>query len=136
MVREAEDNAAEDKKRRELVEVKNQADNVLHTTEKTLAEFGDKVGDSERKAIENDVAALKAAAEGDDVAAIRSKIDALQQSSMKLGEAMYKAQQEAGAAEGDAGPSGQAGGAESKGADDVVDADFEEVDDQDRNKSA
>ena len=136
MVREAEDNAAEDKKRRELVEVKNQADNALHTTEKTLAEFGDKVGDSERKAIEDDVAALKAAVEGDDIATIRSKIDALQQSSMKLGEAMYKAQQEAGAAEAGAGSSEQPGGTESKGADDVVDADFEEVDDQDRNKSA
>jgi len=136
MVREAEDNAADDKKRRELVEVKNQADNALHTTEKTLAEFGDKVGDAERKAIEDDVAALKAAVEGDDIAAIRSKIDALQQSSMKLGEAMYKAQQEAGAAEDGAGSSEQAGGTESKGADDVVDADFEEVDDQDRNKSA
>ncbi len=136
MVREAEENAAEDKKRRELVEVKNQADNVLHTAEKTLAEFGDKVSAGERKAIEDDVAALKAAVEGDDVAAIRSKIDALQQSSMKLGEAMYKAQQEAAASEG-AGPSSeQSGGGNAKAADDVVDADFEEVDDQDRNKSA
>ena len=135
MVREAEENAADDKKRRELVEVKNQADTLLHTAEKTLAEFGDKVSAGERSKIEEDVAALKAAVEGDDVAAIRSKIDALQQSSMKLGEAMYKAQQEGEAAEGAAGASQEAGG-DAKGADDVVDADFEEVDDQDRNKSA
>ncbi|MEQ9136093.1 MAG: molecular chaperone DnaK [Thalassobaculum sp.] len=135
MVREAEENAADDKKRRELVEVKNQADTLLHTAEKTLAEFGDKVAAGERSKIEEDVAALKAAVEGDDVAAIRSKIDALQQSSMKLGEAMYKAQQEEASAEGGAGSSEEPGG-DAKGADDVVDADFEEVDDQDRNKSA
>jgi len=136
MVREAEENAADDKKRRELVEVRNQADNVLHSAEKSVAEFGDKVSAAERKKIEDDIAALKAAVGNDDVAAIKSKIDALQQSSMKLGEAMYKAQQDSAAAGGEGGPSSKPGGDAGKGADDVVDADFEEVDDQDRNKSA
>jgi len=136
MVREAEENAADDKKRRELVEVRNQADTLLHTAEKTLAEFGDKVSAGERQSIEDDITALKAAVEGDDVAAIRSKVDALQQSSMKLGEAMYKAQQESAEAEAGAGSAEEPAGGDGKGADDVVDADFEEVDDQDRNKSA
>ncbi|HEY9567771.1 MAG TPA: molecular chaperone DnaK [Thalassobaculum sp.] len=136
MVREAEENAADDKTRRELVEVRNQADNVLHSAEKSVAEFGDKVSAAERKAIEDDIAALKAALGNDDADAIRAKVDALQQSSMKLGEAMYKAQQEdAAAADGDSGGSAKAGD-DAKAADDVVDADFEEVDDQDRNKSA
>ena len=84
------------------------------------------------------MAALKAAIGGDDVAAIRAKLEALQQSSMRLGEAMYKAQQDGsgGAAEGGAAGETPGGYAKGKGADDVVDADFEEVDDQDRNKSA
>jgi len=136
MVREAEENAADDKKRRELVEVRNQADNALHSTEKTLAEFGDKVGDAERKKIEDDVVALKAAMENDDVSALRAKLEALQQSSMKLGEAMYKAQQESAASEPQAGDGGGEAGGDTRKADDVVDADFEEVDDRDRNKSA
>jgi molecular chaperone DnaK len=139
MVREAEENAGEDKKRRELVDVRNQADNILHTAEKTLSEFGEKVSDADRKTVEADIAALKAALEGDDAEAIRSKIDALQQSSMRVGEAMYKAaQQESEAASGapEGGAGAQAPGADAKSADDVVDADFEEVDDQDRNKSA
>ncbi len=135
MVREAEENSADDKKRRELVEVKNQADNVLHTAEKSLAEFGDKVPASDRKKIEDDITALKAAVGGDDVAAIRSKVEALQQSSMRLGEAMYKAQQDGAGGTTEAGAGDKPGG-DAKGADDVVDADFEEVDDQDRNKSA
>jgi len=135
MVREAQDNSADDKKRRELVEVKNQADNVLHTAEKSLAEFGDKVPASDRKKIEDDITALKAAVGGDDVATIRAKVEALQQSSMRLGEAMYKAQQEGAGGTAETGAGDKPGG-DTKGADDVVDADFEEVDDQDRNKSA
>ena len=92
----------------------------------------------DKAAIEADLEALKAAMEGDDVDAIKAKMEALQQTSMKLGEAMYKAQQEAGEA---AGPDGGADGGSSDAggeakSDDVVDADFEEVDDQDRNKSA
>jgi len=138
MVQEAEQNAEADKKRREGVEVKNQADNAVHAAEKTLADFGDKVSAEDKKAIEDDIAALKAALEGDDIEAIKAKMEALQQSSMKLGEAMYKAQQEAAGGEaggGDAGASADDAGS-AKSGDDVVDADFEEVDDQDRNKSA
>jgi molecular chaperone DnaK len=119
MVREAEANAAEDKKRKELVEANNQADALIHSTEKALAEFGDKVGETEKSAIEAAVADLKSAKGGEDVEAIKAKTQALAQASMKLGEAMYQAQ---------AGAPGE--GDESEAADDgVVDAEFEEVDD-------
>ena len=138
MVKEAEVHAADDKKKRELVETRNQADTLIHTAEKTLKESGDKVGEADKKAIEADIAALKAAKDSDDVAAMRQKLEALSQSSMKLGEAMYKAQQDAGAA-GAAGaaPGGEAPGAGAKAKPDdgkVVDADFEEVDDKKKNK--
>jgi len=138
MVQEAEANSESDKARREIVEVKNQADSALHGTEKMLADHGDKISEEDRREIDEQMAALKTAMEGDDAADIKAKMDALQQASMKLGEAMYKASQEAGpeAAAGDAGES--AGGNDgSASTDDVVDADFEEVDDQNRdNKSA
>ena len=81
------------------VEVTNQADSLIYATEKSLAEYGDKVPEEDKTAIENDVAALKTAMEGDDIEDITSKIEALSQSSMKLGEVMYKAQQEAEAGE-------------------------------------
>ncbi|MEQ8586544.1 MAG: molecular chaperone DnaK [Thalassobaculaceae bacterium] len=138
MIKDAESNAAEDKKRRELIEARNQADNAIHATEKTLADYGDKVDPADKAAVESDLAALKTAMEGEDVEDIQAKLQALQQSSMKLGEAMYKAQQEAGdAGASEAGAEGGAGEQSGSGnADDVVDADFEEVDDQDRNKSA
>ena len=124
MVKEAEAHAAEDKKRKETVEARNHADSLVHSTEKSLKEFGDKVDASLKADVERDVAALKAVMDGDDPAAIKAKTEALMQSSMKLGEAMYKAQEAAGgAAGGDAGP-GAAGGQDST----VVDADFEEVD--------
>ncbi len=137
MVQEAEAHAEEDKKRRELIEARNQADNAIHATEKTLADFGEKVSAEDKAAVEGDLEALKTAMEGDDVQEIQTKLQALQQSSMKLGEAMYKAQQDEAAAEApeaDAPSEGQAD--ETASTDDVVDADFEEVDDQDRNKSA
>ncbi|WP_193172403.1 molecular chaperone DnaK [Nisaea nitritireducens] len=140
MVQEAEANSESDKARRESVEVKNQADSAIHGTEKMLADHGDKISEEDRREIDEHMAALKTAMEGDDAADIKAKMDALQQASMKLGEAMYKASQEAGpdaaAAGGDAGDS--AGGDDGSAAsDDVVDADFEEVDDQNRdNKSA
>ena len=122
MVRDAEANAAADKARKELVEAKNHADALIHSTEKAMAEHGDKVGADEKGAIEAAIAELKSALEGEDVPSIQSKTQALAQASMKLGEAMYKAQQDgAGAAE-----DGDAGGASDDG---VVDAEFEEVDD-------
>ncbi|MBL6597622.1 MAG: molecular chaperone DnaK [Alphaproteobacteria bacterium] len=142
MVSEAEQNAEADKQRRELVEIKNQGEQAIHTTERTLADVGDKIGESERRETEALIAEVKEALEGEDGELIKTKVEALQQAAMKLGEALYKAQQEeASAADGpDMGDMGgdEAGpGAEKKDGDaDVVDADFEEVDDQDRNKSA
>ncbi|WP_395445153.1 molecular chaperone DnaK [Caulobacter sp. UC70_42] len=119
MVKEAEANKAADETKKKLVEAKNQGEAILHSTEKALAEHGDKVGAAEKTAIETGVTELKTALEGDDVEAIQAKTQALIQASMKLGEAMYASQQ--GSAEG-------ADGAEA--ADDgVVDAEFEEVDD-------
>jgi len=122
MVKDAEAHATEDKKRRELIEARNQADALIHSTEKALGEHGDKVGGDEKTAIEAAAAALKEAVKADDVDAIKEKTNTLAQASMKLGEAMYKAQQ---TGEGAAAPEGEA----PKADDNVVDADFEEVDD-------
>ncbi len=126
MVKEAEANAADDKKRREAVDARNHADALIHTTEKTLTELGDKVAAGDKTAIEAAVADLKGVLESGDADAIKAKTEALTQVSMKMGEAMYKNA-------GDAGMAGAAGGA-APGADDkaasegVVDADFVEVD--------
>jgi len=130
MVKEAESHAEEDKKRRELVEVRNQAEALVHSTDKMLKDFGDKVSAEDKAAVEAAVAELKTAAEGEDAEAIKQKVDAVAQASMKLGEAMYQASQ--GGA-GEAGPSAEAsGGPDEK----VVDVDFEEVKDDDSKKSA
>ncbi len=95
MVQEAESHAADDKKRRAMAEAKNQGDALIHSTEKALSEHGDKIDAGERTGIENAMAALKEALKGEDADDIQSKTQALAQASMKLGEAMYKAQQEA-----------------------------------------
>ena len=127
MVNEAEQHAEEDKKRRELVETRNHADALIHTTGKNLEEFGDKVSEDEKQAIENAVKDLREAVEGDDTEAIKGKTEALAQAAMKLGEAMYKASQEAEAADAeptDDGTPPPGGPTDST----VVDADFEEVD--------
>jgi molecular chaperone DnaK len=124
MVKDAEANAEADKKRRELVEARNQADALVHATEQQLSEHGDKIGETEKNAIETAVTELKEVKEGEDVEAINAKTQALAQAAMKLGEAAYQSEQQAG---GDAG--GEAEGDASSGAEDVVDAEFEEVDD-------
>ncbi|HWU56764.1 MAG TPA: molecular chaperone DnaK [Rhizomicrobium sp.] len=124
MVKDAESHAAEDKKRREAVEAKNQAEALIHSTEKAMGEHGDKVSAEEKTAIEAAIASLKDAVKSDDAEAIKEKTNTLAQASMKLGEAMYKAQQAEGAAADAA-----ADGAGNKPDDNVVDADFEEVDD-------
>lgn len=136
MVKDAEVHAAEDKKRKELVEAKNHAESMIHQTQKSLNELGAKVSEADKSTIEATIADLKAAMEGSDIEAIKSKTNTLAQSAMKLGEAMYKAQ-EAGSAGGDgAGPSGaNSSGQKSSSEDDVVDADFTEVRDDDK-KSA
>ena len=130
MVKDAEANAEADKKKKELVEAKNQAEGLIHTTEKTLKENGDKISAADKTAIEDAVKALKTGVEAEDLAVIKEKTEALMQASLKLGEAMYKQQAEAAGAQGaagadagaDAGASGQQNGDEK-----VVDADFEEV---------
>ncbi|HEX2558639.1 molecular chaperone DnaK [Phenylobacterium sp.] len=127
MVKEAEANRADDEKRKQVVEAKNQAEAVLHSTEKALAEHGDKVGQAERDAITSAMEDLKGVLESGDPEAISSKTQTLIQASMKLGEAMYQAQQNSG------GEAGQQSANE--GGDDVVDAEFEEVSD-DQKKSA
>ncbi len=137
MVKDAEAHADEDKKRREEVERRNQGETLIHTTEKSLTEHGDKISEEEKKAIEDAIAELKTALEGDDQDAIQAKIEVLAEASMKLGEAMYKASQEAAAAaEGGAEGAASGDGADASGSDDkVVDADFEEVDEDKKNKA-
>src|SRR3954471_7242944 len=123
MVKDAEANAEADKKRREAVTAKNDADGLVHSTEKALAEHGSKVAETERRAIEDAVSDLKEALKGDDAESIKAKTQTLAQASMKLGEAMYKQQAEADAKK-DAAKA------------DVVDAEFTEVDDDKNNKKS
>jgi molecular chaperone DnaK len=128
MVKEAENHAEEDKKRKAQVEAKNHAEALVHSTEKTLAEHGSKIGDGDRRAIENAIADLKEALKGDDADAITAKTNALAQASMKLGEAMYKQSAEQ--------PAGDAGAGPDAKKEDVVDAEFTEVDDDKKNKKS
>jgi molecular chaperone DnaK len=129
MVKDAESNAEADKQRKALVEARNQAEAIVHATEKNLSEHGDKVDDATKSEIENALSALKEAKEGEDADAITTKLNELQQAAMKLGEAMYQAQQEE-AGEGEAPEEGASAQAD----DGVVDADFEEVDDSKKDK--
>jgi molecular chaperone DnaK len=132
MVKDAEAHAEEDKKRKAAVEAKNHAEALVHATEKALTEHGAKVGETERRAIENAMADLKEALKGDDPAAITEKSNVLAQASMKLGEAMYKQTQD-----GSAAPGGEGAGPESGAKkEDVVDAEFTEVDDDKKNKKS
>ncbi len=136
MINEAEQNAESDKLRRELVEVKNQGEQAIHSTERMLTDAGDKVSDDDKAEIERLTSELKTLLEGEDGAAIKAGIEALQQASMKMGEAMYQAQQEEEGSNPDgsseAGPSKTDNGAADA---DIVDADFEEVDEKDDKKS-
>src|SRR5437667_8040664 len=142
MVKDAEANAVADKKRREAVDAKNHADAMVHSTEKALAEHGDKVSAGEREPVQSAIQAVKDVLGSDDVEQIKAKTEALAQVAMKLGEAMYKAQQAPGGDAGGGGPSGPSpggqasGGAAGGGNDKVVDADFEEVDDHKKRGSA
>jgi len=131
MVQDAEANADTDKKRRESVEAKNQAESLIHSTEKSLEEHADKVSAEDKEAIENAMGELKAAIETDDADEISAKSQALAEASMKMGQAIYEAQQsdEEAAAAADA-------AAHAAADENVVDADFEEVDDEDEKKSA
>ncbi|MFI5002757.1 MAG: Hsp70 family protein, partial [Reyranellales bacterium] len=135
MVKDAELHAEEDKKKRELIDARNQGEALVHSTDKHLKEFGDKVSPTEKAEIEGALEALKTTLPGEDVEAIKSQTNTLAQAAMKLGEAMYKAQQ-ADAAQSGMGPgaaAGAAGGAanEAKG-EKVVDAEFEDVTDKNK----
>jgi molecular chaperone DnaK len=132
MVKDAEANKEADKKKRESVDVRNQADTLIHSTEKNLKEHGSKVSDAEKKAIEDGSNALKESLKGEDIEDIKKKTEALVQASMKLGEAIYKSQQNTKP------DSGKDDGKDEKGKkdDNVVDADFEEVKDENKEKSA
>ncbi len=134
MVKDAEAHAEEDKKRKTAVEAKNHAEALVHSTEKALSEHGSKIGEGDRRTIENAMADLKEALKGDNPEAITAKTNALAQASMKLGEAMYKQAEGAGPAPG--GEPGGAGGASGPKKDDVVDAEFTEVDDDKKNKKS
>jgi molecular chaperone DnaK len=131
MVKEAETHAEEDKKRRELVEMKNQGEALVHSTEKMLRDYGDKVPAADKGVVETALADLKSALQGEDKDLIKQKVDAMAQASMKLGEALYQANQGAAAAGGGGDPSEGGDGKEN-----VVDVDFEEVKDDDSKKSA
>ncbi len=128
MVSDAETNAEDDKKRREVVEARNQAESLIHSTENSLSEHGDKASQEDKKAIEEAIVALRGVLEGEDAEEITAKTSTLGEASMKLGQAMYEASQ-AEAAAADA-------AADQAKDDDVVDADFEEIDDDDEKKSA
>ena len=132
MVKDAEANKEADKKKRESVDVRNQADTLIHSTEKNLKEHGSKVSDAEKKAIEDGSSALKESLKSEDIEDIKKKTEALVQASMKLGEAIYKSQQSTKP------DSGKDDGKDEKGKkdDNVVDADFEEVKDENKEKSA
>ncbi len=129
MVKDAESHAEEDKKNKEMVEAKNHAEALIHSTEKSLSEYADKVSEADRSAVTAAVDDLKTALEGDNVEEIQTRTNTLSQAAMKLGEAMYQAQSEA--AEGDS-----EGSEDGSPDEDIVDADFEEVQDDEDDKKA
>jgi molecular chaperone DnaK len=133
MMRDAQEHATDDKKRRELVETRNRADAAVHDVEKALKEHGGKVQASERSTIEAAVTAVKDALKSEDTDIIKSKTEALQQASLKLGEAMYKAMNPEGAAGGHT-ADGAGNVPETGEGGDVVDADYEEVDEEKKKK--
>jgi molecular chaperone DnaK len=131
MVQDAEKHATEDQARKEAAEARNQGESLVHATEKNLTEYGDKVSEEDKAAIETTIADLRTSLEGDNVEDIKAKTEALSQAAMKLGEAMYAAEQAESSTEG--APEGaDAGDASSAAGDDVVDADFEEVNEDDK----
>ncbi len=133
MVKEAEANKEADKKKRESVDVRNQADTLIHSTDKNLKEHGSKISDADKKAIEDSSTALKESLKGDNTEEIKKKSEALVQASMKLGEAIYKSQQNA---KPDSNKDDGKDDDKGKKDDNVVDADFEEVKDENKEKSA
>ena len=132
MVKDAESHADEDKKKRELIDAKNQAESMIHQTEKSIKELGSAVEDSDKRAAESAIESLREAIKGEDKADIEAKTTALMQASMKIGEMAYRKQQEENAGTADNEQTGDAPRNETAG-DDVIDADFTEVDDDKKN---
>ncbi len=132
MVKDAEANKDADKKKRESVDVRNQADTLIHSTNKNLKEHGSKISDADKKAIEDSSSALKEALKTENIEDIKKKTEALVQASMKLGEAIYKSQQNT---KPDSNKDDGKDNKEKKD-DNVVDADFEEVKEENKEKSA
>jgi molecular chaperone DnaK len=130
LFRSAAAHATEDKKRRELVETRNQGEALAHSTERMLKEHGDKLQPADRSNIESEIGTLRTALAGDTIQDIKASMESLSQAAMKLGEVIYQA-----GPEGQAGPGGAQQGPGGSAHDDVVDADFEEVDDK-KNRSA
>jgi molecular chaperone DnaK len=129
MTKDAELHAAEDHKRRELVDTRNSADSMIHATEKSLKELGDKVDAETKGNVEKEIEKVKAAAAGDDIDVLKSAIEALTTASHKLAEIMYAQASKPGAGDGAHAAGGGTGGGAAPKDDDVVDADFEEVKD-------
>jgi molecular chaperone DnaK len=127
MIRESELHAEEDRRKRQLAETRNNADNLIYQTEKNLKEYSDKIEASDRQAIEAAVSRLRQVMDGDDLEAIRRATEELQTASHKLAEAMYARASQQAQARGSGPGAGEPGGGKSRGGDDVVDADFEEV---------
>ena len=132
MVKDAEAHADEDRRFRELVDVRNQADGMIHATKKSMGELGDQVGEQEKGEIESAIEALEAAVAGDDKTEIEAKTQALAELSGKLAARAHQASREGGAGDGSPADGGDAGAGTNTGADDVVDAEFEEVRDDRR----
>jgi molecular chaperone DnaK len=122
MVREAEQHAAEDRRRRELIEARNQGDALIYSTERSLQEHGSRLNDADRRTIEEAVNALRTAISGEDAARIRQAMETLTQAAMRIGEAVNRSQP-------------QGAGADSPGGEEVVDAEFEDVDQRKRGAS-
>jgi len=134
MVKEAQEHAAEDRERKEQIEARNHADSLIYSTERSLKEYGDRLEPGDRSAIEQAVSDLRGSLDSADVATLRSKTEHLAQLSMKLGEAMYRSQAQAGGSDDGGAPgAGDGGGGTDEN---VVDADFEEVDDENKKRSA
>ena len=127
LVKDAELHADEDKEKKELVDARNQADALIYSTEKTIRDLGDKVDSATKRNVENTIAILKKAMEGEDPAEIKRRIEELNQASHKLAEAMYQQTSKAGEQQAGAGPQSKAQPGSSASEDDVVDADFEEM---------
>ncbi len=134
MVREAEEHAEEDKRQRELVETRNQADSMIHATRKALSEYGDKIDAAEKQGVEDAIGELEEAMKGDDKDAIEQKTQALAEKSGKLAEKMYQQESESAATGEEADQASAETGGGKSGDDDVVDAEFEEVKDEDQKK--